>query len=145
MHWCFCRVSSDSYRCPVNEIDLNEREHFLKGNMDWSDIDLSWITLSVHGPKVATPNMSCFTVIKPWCLRSLTFRSPYVVKTTNIQCHWLPVILFICNQTLPDSNVSSVQFGRERGREYENSALKIQEMLSERSRITNFSGGACSL
>ena len=110
--------------------------------MDWSDIDLSWITLSVHGPKVATPNMSCFTVIKAWCLRSLTFRSPYVVKTTNIQCHWLPVILFICNQTHPDSNVSSVQFGRERGREYENSALKIQEMLSERSKnYTFFRGG----
>ena len=62
--------------------------------MDWSDIDLSWITLSVHGPKVATPNMSCFTVIKAWCLRSLTFRSPYVVKTTNVQCHWLRLILY---------------------------------------------------
>ena len=91
-------------------------------------------------PKL-THQMSCFTVIKAWCLRSLTFRSPYVVKTTNIQCHWLPVILFICNQTLPDSNVSSVQFGRGRGREYKNSVLKIQETFSERSKNYKFFRG----
>ena len=41
-----------------SEIDLDESENFLKSNLDQSEIDTSWIDLSVNGPYIGVHYMT---------------------------------------------------------------------------------------
>ena len=47
------RTETDLNECEhflkASEIDLNECEHFLKANLHRSEIDLTWINLSLNG------------------------------------------------------------------------------------------------